>query len=89
MTAATIDAVTPKASRLDVRRLLRMGGLTGLAMTFIAANGMLETFNNRLLIRPILSMGYLLFLAIPFVIGFLIGRRVEVEGVGRARQPTS
>jgi len=84
MTAATIDAVTPKASRLDVRRLLRMGGLTGLAMTFIAANGMLETFNNRLLIRPILSMGYLLFLAIPFVMGFLIGRRVEVEGVETA-----
>lgn len=82
MTAVTVDTPTPgKAARIDVRRMLRYGGLAGLTLVFVAANGMLETFNNRLLIRPILSLGYLLVLAIPFVMGYIVGRRVEVEGI--------
>jgi len=82
MTAVTVD--TPagsNADRIDVRRMLRYGGLAGLTLVFVAANGMLETFNSRLLIRPILSLGYLLVLAIPFVMGYIGGRRVEVEGI--------
>ncbi|HEX7100779.1 MAG TPA: leucine/isoleucine/valine transporter permease subunit [Acidimicrobiia bacterium] len=84
MTAATVDAAAPRTARFDVRRLLRYGGLAGLAMVFVAATGMLETFNNRLLIRPILSMGYLILLSAPFVMGYLVGKRTEIEGVETA-----
>ncbi|MPZ53537.1 MAG: hypothetical protein GEU79_12530 [Acidimicrobiia bacterium] len=71
--------VTAPSARF--KRTLGLGGLAGGAITFVAAIGMLEAFTARLIISPFLNLGYLVLFSIPFLIGFLIARRVEVEGV--------
>ncbi|HJR93225.1 MAG TPA: hypothetical protein VJ938_12345, partial [Acidimicrobiia bacterium] len=87
MTAVTAPA-TPTAPaatvRPDTSRTLRLGLLAGLGMVFVTAIGMLETFNGRTLIDPILSLGYLVLFMFPFLIGRLIGRRKAVEGIETA-----
>lgn len=62
-------------------RLLRVSLLAGLVMVFVSAIGMIETFNGRKVIEPILSLGYVVLFAIPFVAGLVLSKRVEREGV--------
>jgi len=63
------------------RRVVKVGALTGAAMMFVAAIGMLATFNDRLIIYPILSLGYLVLFGIPFVGGTSFTKREVLEGV--------
>jgi branched-chain amino acid transport system permease protein len=84
MTATLAPA--PTADRqttggLQGRRVLKVGALTGLVMMFVSANGMVETFNDRLIIYPILSLGYLVLFAVPFVGGLQFTKRERLEGV--------
>lgn len=81
MTAVTTPIPASSQSTLDLKKVARFGGLMGLAVVFIAAVGMLEVFNKRLLINPILSLGYLVLLAIPVAGGYIMGRRESFEGV--------
>ena len=84
MTTVTAPLPTTAATGLDLRRILKLGLLGGLGMVFIAAIGMLAAFNRRLLITPILSLGYLVLFSVPFLIGHVMGRRVEKVGVATA-----
>jgi len=54
----------------DRRAGLRWGWIAGLALVFIAAIGMLETFDERLILSPVLSMGFLMLLWPVSVMGF-------------------
>lgn len=83
MTTATASS-TSLTSTFDIRRVLKVGGLAGLIMVFVSAIGMLEAFNARLIISPILSLGYTLLFAIPFVAGWHFTRRKEIEGIETA-----
>ncbi len=67
----------------DTRRLLRWGLVAGVVMTFTAAVGMLEAFDDRLLIRPILSLGYLILLWFAPVAGFQATNTPVLEGLTR------
>ncbi len=53
------------------RRTIRYGLIGGLTMSFTAAIGMIDGFNERTLIDPILSMGYLTLFLVPLVMGWL------------------
>ncbi len=70
-----------RATGFDLGRVLKVGGITGAVMIYVSAIGMLATFNGRLLINPILSIGYALFFAIPFVAGTRFTQRQKLEGV--------
>lgn len=80
----TVAVSQPVGISAGMNRIGRYGGLLGLTVVFIAAIGMLETFNDRLIINPILSLGYLLLIGIPVTYGYLMTRREEFEGVETA-----
>lgn len=63
------------------RRVVRIGTLAGGIMAYTAAIGMFQTFNDRLIVDPILSLGYLVLFAIPTVAGASFSKREKIEGV--------
>ncbi len=75
------ERVPSAVEALDMRRVLRIGLLTGGAMVYTAAIGMFQVFNDKEIIDPILSLGYLVLFAIPAVAGASFSRRVEIEGI--------
>lgn len=91
MTAAgetpTIQGAGPAASprrRLldqDWRKLVRAGAILAVGQVFIALSGMPVTFDRRLLIDPILSLGYLSIIWLPLVVGYWVGREQVLEGM--------
>ena len=66
---------------IDLRRVLRWGLIAGGVMTFTAAVGMLEAFEDRLLIYPVLSLGYLLALWFVPVAGYQATNAAVLEGM--------
>ena len=61
------------------RRALRLGALGAVGQVFISLSGMPVRLDVREIIVPILSLGYVAVLAVPLVIGILLGRRAEHE----------
>ncbi len=66
---------------IDWARAVRIGLLMGLSLVFIAAIGMLETFNRRPIIVPILSLGYLAIGWIPPLLGYHAATVPHREGM--------
>jgi branched-chain amino acid transport system permease protein len=62
------------AREVDLRRSVRVGLLGGLTAVFIAAVGMVQSFDEAGLVVGPLSFGDLLLLAVPFVFGVLAGQ---------------
>ncbi len=50
-------------------------------MSFVGGIGMVETFNNKILISPILTMGYAVLFALPLVIAWVATKREALEGL--------
>lgn len=72
------------APAVDRRAAMRWGLIGGVVAVFVAAIGMLESFAGRQLIDPILTVGYLILLAVPFVYGWVAARPPPVlEGYER------
>ncbi len=71
---------------IDMRRMLRWGMIAGGVMTFTAAVGMLEAFEDRLLIYPVLSLGYLLLLWFVPVAGYQSTNVAVLEGMEAPRK---
>jgi len=69
------------ATDLDWDRVRRWGVYGGLTMTFIAAIGMAETFNDRMIIVPILSLGFLVLLWVPLAMGYAATYEEVKEGM--------
>jgi hypothetical protein len=69
---ATARPAPPRAT-FDAARAVRAGAIGSLALAFVAAIGMLETFDNRVVIVPLLSLGDVIFLTVPLVTGYLAG----------------
>ncbi|MCY4279553.1 MAG: branched-chain amino acid ABC transporter permease, partial [Acidimicrobiaceae bacterium] len=65
----------------DWRRLLRMGAVGATAQMFLALSNMPLRLDDRLLIKPILSFGYLSLLFVPFVVGNRVGHQIKREGI--------
>lgn len=80
---ATADGppeATVLAAAIEWRRTLGYGALGAATMAFIAMIGMYATFDNRLLIVPILSLGALVYFGVPLTMGYLAGAVKVVPG---------
>jgi branched-chain amino acid transport system permease protein len=73
--------------RRDMKHIQRLGLIGGVIMAFVAGIGMVQTFDERILITPILSMGYLLLYGIPAVLGILTARGVPNPLIEPVRDP--
>ena len=68
-------------TEIDVRRTLRWGLMAGTVMLFTAAVGMLEAFEGRVLVYPVLSLGYLMLLWFAPVAGYQATNAPVLEGM--------
>ena len=50
-------------------------------MSFVGGIGMVEAFNTKVLISPILTMGYFILYAIPLVVAWVSTKREVLEGL--------
>ena len=66
---------------IDLRRMLRWGLTAGTVAVFTAAVGMVEAFEDRLLIHPVLSLGYLMLLWFIPIAGYQATNQPVLEGV--------
>ncbi len=81
-TVAPAEASTATHSdRSEARRLIKVGLLVGVGMVYVAAIGILATFNGRLLIDPYLSVGYFVLFSIPVIGGLQFTKRQQLEGI--------
>ena len=55
---------------IDARRVMRWGSASGIVMVFTAAVGMLQAFEDRVVVYPVLSLGYLMLLWFAPVAGY-------------------
>lgn len=60
----------------------RYGLIAGAVMAFIAAIGLAATFNGRMIISPILSLGYLILFAAPFAGSYMAARNAPEGSAG-------
>ena len=65
----------------DWRRLVRMGAIAGFAQIFIGLSNMPVSLDERVIVKPVLSMGYLVLLILPFAAGHRVGHQVRREGI--------
>lgn len=58
----------------DMARLRNIGLIGGLALSFVAGIGMIQSFNERTLVNPGVTMGLVVMLGLPLLIGFIAAR---------------
>ena len=61
------------ARQVDLWRAVRLGLVGGLTAAFVSANGMVQAFSERALLGGV-TLGSLLLLAVPLLVGYLAGR---------------
>ena len=77
---ATLAPSGPSVA-LDWRRALLWGGICALSLVSVSLIGLPVGMNKRILIEPVLSLGYLFLLWIPLVFGHVATTVVVLEGV--------
>ncbi|MDE0643867.1 MAG: leucine/isoleucine/valine transporter permease subunit [bacterium] len=65
----------------EARKTLRWSVIAGLVMVFTSAVGMMESFDDRLIIYPVLSLGYLMLFWIVPLAGFQATHLPRLEGI--------
>jgi branched-chain amino acid transport system permease protein len=65
----------------DWRRIARFGAIGALALIFISLTDMPDKLDGRMIVEPLLSMGYFSLLWVPFLFGNLVTREVVLEGM--------
>ena len=65
----------------DWRRIARMGAIAGFGQIFIALSNMPVSFDERVIVKPVLSLGYLTLLILPFAAGHRQGHQIKREGI--------
>ena len=65
----------------DWRRIARMGSVAAFGQVFIALSNMPVRLDERLIVKPVLSLGYLVLLILPFAAGYRQGHQIKREGV--------
>ena len=76
------DLAPPRrALAQDWRRLVRMGAIAACGQIFIALSNMPVRLDERVIVKPVLSLGYLVLLILPFAAGHRVGHQVRREGV--------
>ncbi len=77
---ATLSPPTT-APPLDARKILGQGAIAGVTGVFLASIGMVEVFDTRLVVDPILSLGYLALMWIPVLFGYRVTYEPVLEGM--------
>lgn len=73
------------APELDLKRAVRIGAVGAIVAAFVAASGMVQTFDIRTIINPILSLSYVALFAVPFGIGYIAGQPpMTLEGYAQS-----
>ena len=65
----------------DWRRIARMGAIAGFGQIFIALSNMPVRLDDRVIVKPVLSLGYLTLLMLPFAAGHRQGYQLKREGM--------
>ncbi len=65
----------------DWRRIIRIGSIAALGQMFIALSNMPVRLDERLIVKPVLSLGYLVLLFLPLAVGYRQGHQIVREGV--------
>ena len=66
---------------VDLRRAIRLGPLAGVVAVVMAAIGMVESFESRMLIYPFLALGYAALYLVPFGFAYVAAKPPEqLEG---------
>jgi branched-chain amino acid transport system permease protein len=66
---------------MSTTNALKRGAIAGVGMSFVGGIGMVEAFNTKVLISPILTMGYFTLYAIPLVVAWISTKREVLEGL--------
>ncbi|MCY4271951.1 MAG: branched-chain amino acid ABC transporter permease [bacterium] len=69
----------------DWRRIARIGAIAALGQMFIALSNMPVRLDERLVVKPVLSLGYLVLLFLPVAVGYRHGHQTVREGVPVSR----
>ena len=83
MTSVTAPTVlqTNTFAKESLREVIGVALIAGLTMIYVSAIGMVVVFDKRLIIEPILTMGYLVLFSIPVFAGHRFTRREALEGL--------
>ena len=83
MTAATAPTVLPTRTltKESGRKVIRVASIAGLTMIYVSFIGMVVVFNERMIIDPVLTMGYLVLFSIPVFAGQRFTKRKALEGL--------
>ncbi|MEL0139067.1 MAG: hypothetical protein VW800_01730, partial [Acidimicrobiaceae bacterium] len=65
----------------DWRKLVNWGLICALALIFVSLTDMPDKLDKRVIVEPLLSMGYLSLIWIPIALGNLVTREVVLEGM--------
>jgi len=79
-----IEPIT--SPRVDLTKTVRLGAIAGVTAIFIASIGMVEVFDTRSVIDPILSLGYLSLAWIPILFGYRVTVQPVLEGMEAPRK---
>ncbi|MBA52218.1 MAG: hypothetical protein CL456_08915 [Acidimicrobiaceae bacterium] len=81
MTATSANFSMTEAPGVAWRKQIRFALIGALSSAFIALAGMPVGLDGRSIIQPVLSMGFLSLLWVPFVMATLAGSEVVLEGM--------
>jgi branched-chain amino acid transport system permease protein len=65
---------------MKLRSSFNKGLIAGISMIFVAGIGMVQVFNSKILISPIVTMGYAVLFGLPFVVAWVAAKREVLEG---------
>ena len=65
----------------DWRKLVNWGLICALALIFVSLTDMPDKLDKRVIVEPLLSMGYLSLIWIPIALGNFVTREVVLEGM--------
>ena len=78
MTTAVRLRIQRRLSKTWIR-IVRVGAVAALGQVFVALSGMPVRLDVREIVVPVLSLGYVVVLVAPLVVGLLLARRPEHE----------
>ncbi len=65
----------------DWQRIARLGAVAAVGQVFIALSNMPVRLDERVVVKPVLSLGYLALLVVPFAVGYRVGHQFRRSGV--------
>jgi hypothetical protein len=78
---SSTSSAAPALLDQDWRRIGKWGGLCAVAIVLVSLIGMPVGLDRRTIIEGRLSLGYMALIWIPLLFGYVVSKRVVLEGV--------